>query len=253
MTDKKKLSASLEDYLETIFHIVSEKQAARARDIAMRLKVNNSSVTGALRSLSEKGYINYAPYDLITLTKSGEVKAQDVVRRHEALKDFFVIILGVDEVEAEHTACEMEHSVSSEVIERMINFVDYSDVCPRVGRDIARKLGTRCNAQDIPYENCEECIGECMADLSKKKAESGFGLKREILLSQAKPDQKVKVMRIKGRGESQKNVVRIGVKPGIVLKLEGRGVEDGSVAIKLKGYHVILSGHEASKVIVQLF
>ena len=36
---KPKVSESLEDYLEAIFHIVAEKQAARAKDIAKRLKV----------------------------------------------------------------------------------------------------------------------------------------------------------------------------------------------------------------------
>lgn len=63
------------------FHIVAEKQAARGKDIAKRLKVNSSSVTGALRSLSEKGYINYAPYDLITLTENGQTIAREIVRK----------------------------------------------------------------------------------------------------------------------------------------------------------------------------
>ena len=79
------LSSSLEDYLEAIFHIVGEKQAARAKDIAKRLKVNNSSVTGALRSLAEKGMINYAPYDVITLTTKGQKLAEDVVRRYQTI------------------------------------------------------------------------------------------------------------------------------------------------------------------------
>jgi DtxR family Mn-dependent transcriptional regulator len=52
MPKVKMLSASMEDYLEAIFHIAADKQAARAKDIAKRLKVNNSSVTGALRILS---------------------------------------------------------------------------------------------------------------------------------------------------------------------------------------------------------
>ena len=80
------LSASMEDYLEAIYHIVSAKQAARAKDIAKRLEVNNSSVTGALRILSEKGYINYAPYDVITLTPKGHKHAEDVVRRIDAVR-----------------------------------------------------------------------------------------------------------------------------------------------------------------------
>ena len=54
------LSASLEDYLKAIFRIVAVKQAARAKDISARLNVSNSSVTGALRTLADRGLINYA-------------------------------------------------------------------------------------------------------------------------------------------------------------------------------------------------
>ena len=88
VANREALSSNMEDYLEAIFHISAEKKAARAKDIAERLNVNKSSVTGALRSLSEKGYVNYAPYDIITLTAEGQVLAKDVVRRHETLKDF---------------------------------------------------------------------------------------------------------------------------------------------------------------------
>jgi len=83
MTLTDTLTASLEDYLEAIFHIIAEKQAVRPKDIAKRLKVSNSSVTGALRSLADKELINYAPYDVISLTPSGETAAKDVIRRHE--------------------------------------------------------------------------------------------------------------------------------------------------------------------------
>ena len=112
MPNREALSSNMEDYLEAIFHISAEKQAARAKDIALRLKVNKSSVTGALRTLSEKGYVNYTPYDIITLTAEGQVLAKDVVRRHETLKDFFVKILRHGGA-AHHGACQRSrHPVS---------------------------------------------------------------------------------------------------------------------------------------------
>jgi DtxR family Mn-dependent transcriptional regulator len=120
------LSASLEDYLEAIFHIVSAKQAARAKDVSDRLGVNRSSVTAALQLLAERGLVNYAPYDIITLTDSGQAAAGKVVRRHEVLRDFFVKVLGVSEQEAGQTACRMEHVVSGIVLcrlERLGEFV----------------------------------------------------------------------------------------------------------------------------------
>ena len=86
MVPKTSLSASLEDYLEAIYHIVAEKQAARTKDISQRLKVNNSSVTGALRALAERQLVNYAPYEVITLTASGKKIARDIVRRARAFQ-----------------------------------------------------------------------------------------------------------------------------------------------------------------------
>ena len=76
---EERLSASLEDYLEAIFHVVEAKQASRAKDIADRLNVNSSSVTSALHALKERGLVNYEPYDLVTLTPEGlRIEAQTI-------------------------------------------------------------------------------------------------------------------------------------------------------------------------------
>lgn len=133
MTKNQRLSASLEDYLEAIYHIVDKKQAAKAKDIAQRLNVNSSSVTGALQILAKKGLVNYAPYDIITLTSEGKRIARDVIHRHTTLQNFLVKILSVDETEAEETACKMEHVVSQRIMERLVQFVKFIDKCPLGG------------------------------------------------------------------------------------------------------------------------
>ena len=127
---REQLSDSLEDYMEAIFHIEVKKHAARAKDIADRMQVSNSSVTGALRLLSEKGLVNYAPYDIITLTPEGKKIAQRVVRKHEILLDFFVKVLGVERTDAEETACKMEHGISKHVLEQIKAFSDFLGQCP---------------------------------------------------------------------------------------------------------------------------
>lgn len=118
------LSASLEDYLEAIFWIASRKGAARTRDITQRLGVKAASVTGALQSLTEKNLINYAPYEVITLTSKGLEAARDIIRRHSTLKDFFVGVLGVDEATADEGACRMEHAIPAQIIEKMAEFME---------------------------------------------------------------------------------------------------------------------------------
>lgn len=125
MAARDSLSDSLEDYLEAIFHIEKAKQAARAKDIAGRLHVAGSSVTGALQALAKRDLINYSPYDLITLTEKGREAAQDVVRRHAVLRRFFIDVLDADPREAEKGACRMEHALPRGIMERLIGFVEY--------------------------------------------------------------------------------------------------------------------------------
>ena len=133
------LSSSLEDYLEAIFHIVAQKQAARGKDIAQRLGVNNSSVTGALRVLGEKGLINYAPYDIITLTAEGKRVSKDIIRRHEALHDFFVKVLSVDGELADRAACDMEHALPPEILDRLTQFLKFIERGPHCLKGFRRE------------------------------------------------------------------------------------------------------------------
>jgi DtxR family Mn-dependent transcriptional regulator len=156
----------MEDYLEAIYHIVQEKQAARAKDISARLRVNNSSVTGALRALAEKELVNYSPYDLITLTNKGRAAAQEIVRRHETLHKFFVNILDVDELEAEKAACEMEHSVRGSILEKFVQFIAFMEACPR-GDPKWMEGFKHHRAHGKLLQNCTECFsrsGDTIAD-----------------------------------------------------------------------------------------
>ena len=127
------LSESLEDYLEAIFHIVTAKRAARASDISSRLGVNRSSVTGALRALAERELVNYAPYDIVTLTPKGELAAENIVHTHQVLRDFLVRVLAVDDDLADHAACGMEHHVGKVVLRRLGYLAQFLAASPPAG------------------------------------------------------------------------------------------------------------------------
>lgn len=126
------ITASMEDYVEAIFVILSEKQAVRAKDIADRMEVKRPSVTTALQSLVRQGLVNHSPYDVITLTEKGRTVAREVVRRHQALKEFLVGILGVADAEADRMACGLEHAVSRDVINRIAAFTEHMKTSPEV-------------------------------------------------------------------------------------------------------------------------
>lgn len=149
------LTASQEDYLEAIHHVIEEKRVARSKDLVARLNVNSSSVTQALRTLSQLGLINYERYGVVTLTDAGEVQARDVIRRHEALHDFFVRILLVDDETAETAACRMEHAMPRTIVDRLVQFIEYTDRCPHGSADWVEGFGYFCS--DENRENCEIC------------------------------------------------------------------------------------------------
>ncbi len=156
MPSKNKLTASQEDYLEAIYHIVSKKMAARAKDIAEYLTVRASSVTGALRTLRSMGLVNYAPYDLITLTEEGHAAAEEIVSRHKALENFLVNVLGVDGQEADEAACKMEHSVPKAIVERLVKYAEYVEKCPKGGISWESGFGYYCK-HGCTEESCQSC------------------------------------------------------------------------------------------------
>lgn len=168
----KILSSSMEDYLEAIYHIVQEKSAARAKDISERLRVNRSSVTSALHSLSKSKLINYTPYDIITLTPKGEKVAKKIIHRHTVLRDFFVNVLGVDAKGSEESACRMEHSVSELILERLEQFIQFLKKCPRAGIQWVDEFGYFCKKPET-LESCERCISQCLQAMKERTKGNG--------------------------------------------------------------------------------
>lgn len=119
----KHISASLEDYIMTIYEIIEEKKGVKAVDISRRLGVGRSSVTDALKSLAQKELVNYNRYDVISLTEEGEKLAADVVDKHRILHDFFENVLVLSPEEAAKNACGMSHAISEEAFDKFVEFI----------------------------------------------------------------------------------------------------------------------------------
>ena len=247
MPKSKRLSANMEDYLETIYHIVSEKKAARAKDIAVRMAVNSASVTGALRLLADKGHINYAPYDVITLTPDGETLARDIVRRHEILKDFFTKVLDVDEREAEDTACKMEHAVSPIIIDRLVRFVEFIQICPRGGEEWIGGFRQFCE-KDNALSGCENAITKCLDDLKRRQKQFQQARRETITLESLESGQVARLIRVKGNGTIVDKLKKLDITPGSIIELEDVEASTDRINIKVRGYHLSLRKDDFSNI-----
>ena len=159
MAIREDLSDSLENYLEAILELENTRKVARAKDIADRLSIQRGSVTGGLKALAEKGYINYQPYSYITLTPKGKRVAGDITRRHNIIKAFLLKVLQIDPQTAEQTACKMEHAIDAQTTERLVCFIEYIFTCPRAGEQWIQSFFNYCETGgDRTKADCASCI-----------------------------------------------------------------------------------------------
>jgi DtxR family transcriptional regulator, Mn-dependent transcriptional regulator len=163
------LSASLEDYLEVIFHLEQSNRVARAKDIADQMSVQRASVTGALRALAGRGLINYSPYSYITLTSSGRSIAREIIHRHDTLKEFFITALQMNPEDAEANACRIEHAIDPMAIDRLVRFLEFIKICPRTGIDWFDAFARYCQ-KGVQSSDCTECLRECITQFNSHRS-----------------------------------------------------------------------------------
>jgi DtxR family Mn-dependent transcriptional regulator len=64
------------------------------------------------------------------LSPEGEKRARGIVRRHRLAEILFAQVLEVEAHEAERSACELEHTLSEEVVDRVCTFLGHPPACP---------------------------------------------------------------------------------------------------------------------------
>lgn len=112
-----------EDYLETIYLLSKHNPFVRSVDIANELGYTKASISRAMRILREEGLVTIADDGQVKLTKTGARKAMEIYDRHTLIRDFFIQILGVNEVTAQKDACKIEHVISEETYLRLRAFM----------------------------------------------------------------------------------------------------------------------------------
>lgn len=121
---------TIEEYIEIIFVLEQTEQRAHTGRIAAEMGVKPPSVTQILRKLEREGLVRHEPYGGATLTPAGEAIAEALMARHRIIADFLEII-GVDRDRAELDACQIEHYVAGQTVERLAKFVEFVKSAPR--------------------------------------------------------------------------------------------------------------------------
>lgn len=245
------ISESLEDYLETIFELIEEREVARVKDIAERRDVRMSSVTDALRRLKKQGLVNYRAREVVEFTPAGAELARKVIQRHEFLKRFLTDILQVDPATAEEDACAIEHHISSKTLGRLAACYQFLSTCPRVTEDILQEMRNCCTgdfrSSDPPAVVRARPLVE---DGWESAAPAGPATQPVFRLSELLPGERGRVVGLRAQSSIRLRLVEMGVLPNVFVEMEGKAPLGDPIRIKLRGYRLSLRGEEADSIMV---
>ncbi|MBE9566013.1 MAG: metal-dependent transcriptional regulator [Proteobacteria bacterium] len=255
MSAQPELTATMEDYLEAICGLQESKGIARVKDIAKRLRVRTPTVSGALQALVSRGLVTHEPYKPVVLTRKGLKIARETTRRHEEIKRFLIEVMRVPEKAAERQACEMEHVIDRDTLDRLVWFSEFVRACscerPKCLQHLDNFLAT----------------GEVPAELESQKAAQEVGMKdgtgeagggasptddEHQILADMRPGEKGVIVRVAGRGPARRRLLDMGVTTGTPFEVERVAPLGDPVEIKLKGYHLSLRKEEAARIHVDV-
>jgi DtxR family transcriptional regulator, Mn-dependent transcriptional regulator len=130
MKTEESLSATVEEYLETIYNMSAEDEVVIGARLAEKFHVSAPTVTEMLKRLVRDGYIEMDAKRQVTLTEKGNKAAEAVLRRHRLTERFLVDMLGMQWHQVHEEACRLEHFISGAVEDRVIASLNYPTTCP---------------------------------------------------------------------------------------------------------------------------
>jgi DtxR family transcriptional regulator, Mn-dependent transcriptional regulator len=92
---EESLSATVEEYLETVYNMSAEDEVVIGARLAEKFRVSAPTVTEMLKRLVRDGYITMDSKRVVTLTEAGYSAAEAVLRRHRLTERFLVDMLGM--------------------------------------------------------------------------------------------------------------------------------------------------------------
>jgi len=112
-------SASREDYLRGMYHLMEEEGSIRSVDLADYLNITKPSVSEMLRELNRGGLVQYKKYSRLKFTSKGHEIARNLTSKHRIIERFLKDMLKIDKKKVHGEAHRLEHAFSDESIEKL--------------------------------------------------------------------------------------------------------------------------------------
>jgi len=144
-----------ENYLKAILSIsLNEGGKVSTNAIANEIGTSAASVSDMLKKLQEKKLIKYEKYKGVELSKLGQNKAINILRKHRLWETFLVNKLAFNWSEVHDVAEQLEHIQSSELIDRLDIFLEHPKFDPH-GEPIPTKEGEIASTNTTPLNEIQ--------------------------------------------------------------------------------------------------
>ena len=125
-----RFNTTVQEYIEIIRDLISERRVARVKDIAKLRGVTRSSVSTAMSMLRDLDLVDHEHYGYVSLTRDGISLGEILARRHSIIRQFLHKCLHIEADIADDEACKLEHSMSVQTLNALIRFVQIANECP---------------------------------------------------------------------------------------------------------------------------
>lgn len=120
------LTASMEDYLEMIYRLSSDRGFTRINELSDALNVHPPSATRMVQRLGKQNLLKYEKYGVIMLKEEGKLLGELLLKRHHTIETF-LSLMGIPENILLKETEKIEHTLSpetSECFEKYISFIN---------------------------------------------------------------------------------------------------------------------------------
>ncbi|MCX6684379.1 MAG: metal-dependent transcriptional regulator [Methanoregula sp.] len=229
----------VEEYLETIYDLEARDGSAKTTGIAKCLKVAPASVTQVLKSLSDKGFIQYEPYRGATLTEEGKKIADTIKRKHRLLEVFLTDVLKLNREKVHDEACRMEHTISEDTENALCRMMNAPARCPH---------GSPISPCNMGVGSCAECDVAAGAGIPDQISSRN---KKVIPVTELTPDQNGKIAFIRGDCKVVQRLSDLGLTLGTKISLLKKTPMEGPVEILVRRTRLAIDHTIAENIFIE--
>ena len=194
----ERLSAGTENYLLSLYKLWEDSEIPTITQLTDTLKqlppteglgTSVPSVAGMIRRMQRQSLVEVGQDKRIRLTKSGLEGAEDIARRHRLAEWLVVRLLGMDLHQAHNEAHRLEHGMSPEFEEKLVERLNHPTHSP-FGRPIPGSGEPRMPANSLTLDAADLDVTYVVARVPEEDSE----LLHFLVDSMIVPDHEIKVV-----------------------------------------------------------